>query len=304
MSIRVHVGGQIVPPENALVSVFDRGFLYGDSVFDTVATAGGQLFALAEHIERLQRSAAAIGIVPPSREEIEIAVHATVTAAGNRESRVRMVITRGDGGSDLDPLSSTEPRLVIIAGPRGGPTPQMYVDGVGIAVVSVARNHPQALDPAVKSGNYLNNVLALGQARRSRPGVHEAILCSTTGSLAEGASSNLFLVHEGCILTPALSVGILPGITRAVVIELCGQAGLPCQELDFLAPELLVKANEIFITSAVRGILPVTRLEGAPVGDGRPGPVTRRLRRLYLQRTGEPVTSSAQRDEQRDEEQQ
>jgi branched-chain amino acid aminotransferase len=275
MSIRVHVAGQIVLPEAAKVSVFDRGFLFGDSVYETIASDNGRLFAFSDHLDRLFESAGRIGIVPPPRDEIARAVHETVAAAGNPAARVRIIVSRGEGWGDLDPASTKGANLVVIVGPLGGPTPEMYVNGVGIAVVSVTRNHPGAIDPAVKSGNYLNNIMALGEARRL--GAHEAILCSPTGSVAEGASSNVFAVRGGVVITPALSVGILPGITRRHVLELCRRAGVQTAETDFLAPDELRTADEVFITSALRGILPATSVDNRPVREGRVGPVTSRL---------------------------
>ena len=283
MSIRVHVGGQIVASEDAHVSVFDRGFLYGDSVFETVASVNGRLFALAEHLDRLEQSAVRIGIVPPSREQIEKAIASTVAAAANPESRVRIIVSRGEGWGDLDPASATHPQLIVIAGPRGGPTPQMYDDGVEIVVAQVLHVHPKALDPTVKSGNYLNNVLALGEARRR--GAHEAILCAEDGGIAEGASSNVFVVVAGQVRTPALSVGILSGITRRHVLDVCRTQGIPSEEVGLLTPQELRAADEVFLTSAVRGILPVTRVDGVQVKSGRPGVMTSRLMTLYRART-------------------
>jgi branched-chain amino acid aminotransferase len=285
MSIRVHVGGRICGAEEARISVLDRGFLYGDSVYETVATEGGRLFALAEHLDRLERSAARIFLTLPPRAEIERAVEATVAAAGNAETRVRVMVTRGLGG-DLDPASATSPSLVVIAQPRGGPTAEMYDEGVAAAIVSVVRNLPGTVDPAVKSGNYLNNVLALEEARRLHPGAHEAILLSASGSVAEGASSNVFLVRGGELVTPGLAVGILEGVTRTKVLALASEHGIPHREPTFLAPDELRAADELFLTSAARGVLPVTRLDGRPVGQGRPGPVTQRLMRSYARLTG------------------
>jgi branched-chain amino acid aminotransferase len=154
----------------------------------------------------------------------------------------------------------------------------MYARGVSAAIVSVARNNPQAIDPAVKSGNYLNNVLALGEARR-RSGAYEAILCAADGTIAEGASSNVFAVRGGVVLTPPLDVGILDGITRAKVLELARENGIPFAEAR-LSPDELRAADEVFITSATRAVLPVTRLDERAVGEGVPGPVTRRLMEL------------------------
>ena len=289
MSIRVHVGGRVCPPEEAKVSVFDRGFLYGDSVYETVATSGGRLFALPEHLARLERSAARIGLRVPPRGEIERAVAETMAAAGNPESRVRITVTRGVGKLDLDPASADDAQLVVLVFPLNAPSPEMYARGVSVAVVSVTRNDPRAIDPAVKSGNYLNNVLAVGEARR-RTGAYEAILCAADGSIAEGASSNVFIVSGGSVRTPSLGVGILDGITRAKVLDLCRANGIPVDEVR-ISPEELRAADEAFITSATRSVLPVTRVDEAPVGAGAPGPVTRRLMELFadlVRRGGTP----------------
>jgi branched-chain amino acid aminotransferase len=279
MSIRVHINGRVCLPEDAKISVFDRGFLYGDSVYETIGTAYGRLFAASEHLDRLERSARRVGMRVPPRVEIERAIADTVAAAGNTESRVRVILTRGAGKLDLDPASCDDTQLVVIVFPLGAPTAEMYEKGVSLAVVSVARNDPRAIDPAVKSGNYLNNVLALGEARR-RTGAYEAILCAADGSVAEGSTSNVFAVVAGEVRTPPPEVGILDGITRAKVIELCRESHIPFAERRIL-PDELRAADEVFITSATRGVLPVTRIDERPVGTGVPGTVTRRLMALY-----------------------
>jgi len=287
MSTRVHIEGRICPPEEAKVSVFDRGFLYGDSVYETIGTMYGRLFALAEHLTRLERSAERIGLRVPPRPAIERAVVDTVRAAENVESRVRIVLTRGAGQLDLDPASVDDTQLIVIVTPLQPPSPAMYEAGVSVAIVSVLRNSPRAMDPAIKSGNYLNSVLALGEARRL--GAYEALLCAGDGTVAEGASSNVFVVKQARVLTPALEVDILDGITRAQVIALCRVNAIPLRETR-LPPEDLRAADEVFITSATRVVLSVTRVDGAPIGDGRPGPVTRRLMQLFdeLAREGVP----------------
>jgi branched-chain amino acid aminotransferase len=279
MPIRVHIDGRICAPEEAKISVFDRGFLYGDSVYETIGTAYGKLFATRDHLDRLVRSAERIGLRVPPRPDIERAISETVAAAGNPESRVRVMLTRGVGKLDLDPASANDTQLIVIVFPLGAPTPEMYEKGVAVAIVSVARNSPRAIDPAVKSGNYLNNVLALGEARR-RSGAYEAILCATDGSVAEGSSSNVFAIKGGEVRTPAPEIGLLDGITRAKVIGLCRANGIPFVEQRIL-PDELRGADEVFITSATRGVLPVTRIDERPVGAGVPGPVTRRLVQLY-----------------------
>jgi branched-chain amino acid aminotransferase len=279
MSIRVHIDGAVRLPEEAKISVFDRGFLYGDSVYETVGTAYGRLFALRDHLHRLERSAERIGLRAPPRAVVERAIAETVAAAGNPESRVRVILTRGAGKLDLDPATAEDTQLVVIVFPLGAPTPAMYETGVAVAIVSITRNSPLAIDPAVKSGNYLNNVLALGEARRQRR-AYEAILCAGDGSIAEGSTSNVFAVVGGEVRTPPAEVGILDGITRAKAIDLCRAHEIPLAERRISRDELR-GADEAFITSATRGVLPVTTIDGRPVGKGVPGPVTRRLMALY-----------------------
>jgi branched-chain amino acid aminotransferase len=279
MPIRVFIDGAVRLPEEAKISIFDRGFLYGDSVYETIGTAHGRLFAARDHLVRLERSAERIGLRAPPRAAIERAIAETVAAAGNAESRVRVILTRGAGKLDLDPASVDDTQLIVIVFPLGAPTPEMYEKGVAVAIVSITRNSPLAIDPAVKSGNYLNNVLALGEARR-RCQAYEAILCAGDGSIAEGSTSNVFLVVGGQVRTPPPEVGILDGITRAKAIELCRRNQIPFSEQRITRDELR-DADEVFITSATRGVLPVTKLDEKPVGKGVPGPVTRRLMGLY-----------------------
>ncbi len=280
MSIRVYVAGRVCPPEEAKISVFDRGFLYGDSVYETIGTAYGRLFATRDHLVRLERSAERIGLRCPPRADIERAIADTMKAAANPESRVRVMLTRGGSGKlDLDPASVDDTQLIVIVSPLGAPTPEMYAKGVAVAIVTITRNSPRAIDPAVKSGNYLNNVLALGEARR-RSGAYEAILCADDGCIAEGATSNVFMVKGGQIWTPPPEVGILDGITRAKVMDLCRANDLRLIERRF-SPDDLRGADEAFITSATRGILPVTTVDEKPVAAGTPGPLTRRLIGLY-----------------------
>jgi len=279
MPIRVFIDGAVRLPEEAKVSVLDRGFLYGDSVYETIGTLYGRLFAARDHLDRLERSARRIALRVPPRAEIEAAIKETVAAAGNPETRVRVILTRGVGKLDLDPASCDDCRLVVIAFPLGAPTPEMFEKGVAVAIVSIARNSPRAIDPAVKSGNYLNNVLALGEARRKN-GAYEAILCAGDGSIAEGSTSNVFAVVRGEVWTPQPEVGILDGITRAKVMDLARGAGIKLIERR-IQPDELRGADEAFITSATRGVLPVTTIDGQPVATGVPGPITKQLMALY-----------------------
>lgn len=283
MSIRVYINGQIVGPEAATVSVLDRGFLFGDSVYETLASFDGRLVFLAEHLDRLQRSAQHIYLILPARTLIEAAIRQTVAATGETAVRVRVMVTRGAGTIDLDPRTASRPSLIVIAQPLGAPSDEMLEKGVAVALAKASRASATGVSPKVKSGNYLGSVLAIAEVRQKFPTANEALMCSANGSLAEGATSNVFLVEEGVISTPAVDVGILDGVTRGKVLALARAQGLQTREEPFLAPERLHSADEVFLTSAVRGILPVTSVDGQPVGDANPGPITRRLWNLYQQ---------------------
>jgi len=286
MSIRVYVDGVISSPEEARVSVFDRGFLFGDSVFETAGTVRGKLFAWPEHLARLRASAARIGLSLPDATVIDDAIARTLASAANEEARVRVMVTRGTGPLDLDPVSAPRPSLIVIVQPLAGHAPA----GVGVGVVGLER----AVDPRVKSGNYLASVLAVGEARRRFGGsTHEAIFCRPDGTITEGASSNVFLVKGGEVRTPPLEAGILSGITRALVLGLCGRYEIAVHEVSLHLRDLR-EADEVFITSATRGVLPVVALDGNPVGDGQPGPVTERLASLYAALQDEMLAQASQ----------
>jgi branched-chain amino acid aminotransferase len=287
MSIRVYIDGQIREPETAVVSVFDRGFLFGDSVYETIALLNQRLIFLSEHLDRLERSASRIYLDLPPRAQVKRAIEETIAAAEEKDARIRVMVTRGVGGADLDPASAISPRLIVIVQALEAPTADMLKTGVSVAVVKMSRGAATGVDPAVKSGNYLGSVLAIAEARRRLPGVNEAILCSSSGSVAEGATSNIFVVDRGELATPAIEVGILDGVTRGKVLELARGAGIVARELPFLAPEGLRCADEVFLTSAVRGILPVVTVDGVQVGNGRPGPMSERLLSLYQLLTSE-----------------
>lgn len=280
--IRVFVDGRISAPEEAVVSVFDRGFLYGDSVYEVLRTVGSRPLDLSDHLERLARSAERIAIkLPRAPRSIAEAVDETLRAAGNPDSYVRIVVTRGAGEIDLDPAAARGGSLVVVVKPLKLPAPDLFRDGVGVAIVEVRRNLRRAVDPSVKSGNYLNNIMALAEARAR--GAYEAIMCDADGTVAEGASSNVFAVAGGVVRTPPLEVGLLDGITRRKALELCARDGITARE-ERLLPGDLHAADEAFLTSSVRGVLPVTRVDGRPVGAGTPGAITRRLMALYEER--------------------
>lgn len=273
--------GRPVDPGEATVSVFDRGFLYGDSVYETLRTAGGRPVEMARHLERLRRSAAGIGLeIPFTDEALRAAVAATHAASDNPDSYVRVIVTRGTGPLMLDPRVSTTPLLVVLVQALKLPAPALYEAGLAVRIVDIHKISARSLDPTLKTGNYLNSIQALRQAAASA--AEDAILCSPAGDVAEGATSNVFMVRAGELVTPALATGLLEGITRALVLALARELGIACHEAK-IWPDELRAADEVFLTSSVRGVMPVTQLDGQPVGDGGVGSVTRRVLVRYQQ---------------------
>jgi branched-chain amino acid aminotransferase len=283
---RVWIDGAPQPADAARVSVFDRGFLYGDSVYEVTRTFKGVAFALDDHLDRLERSAAGILMQTPPRAAIQRAVEETIAATGLADAYVRIVVTRGAGEIGLDPAMADQPRLIVIVRPVKPPPPEAYRDGVDVAIVGRQRFSPSmptsTVDPQVKSGNYLGSVIAIAEARKRH--AFEAILCDNVGRITEGSSSNFFIVKGRRVSTPPVSVGLLEGITRKNVIALLRKARIGFAELP-LWPIDLAQADEAFLTSSVRGVVPITRVDGKPLGDGRVGPVTARVLALYAELT-------------------
>ncbi len=280
---KVWIDGAVVDAALARVPVFDRGFLYGDSVYEVLRTFDGHPFALEEHLDRLEGSAARIEMSVPSRDEIRAAIDATCLAVGHPDLYIRIVVTRGAGEIGLDPALADAPRLILIVRPASLPSKEIYESGVKVAVVGRSRSIPGGpanTDPQVKSGNYLGSVLAVAEARRR--GAYEAILGDAVGRITEGSSSNIFLVRGGRITTPPLSSGLLEGITRRTVIHLARKNSIAVDEQP-LWPADLARADEAFLTSSVRGIVPIVRVDGIQIAGGRPGEVTRRVMSLYQQ---------------------
>ena len=278
MSTKVWLSTHARPldPEDATISVFDRGFLYGDSVYETLRTAGGSVVQLDEHLDRLRRSAAGIAFeLPFDDAAIQAAMAETLAAAANADSRVRVIVTRGTGPMSLDTRVARSPLLVIMVSPLE--VPSLAERERGIAAVTVGRE--TTIRPGLKTGNYLGNILAVRRAHEQ--GAEDAILCNDDGAVAEAATSNLFMVRAGHVSTPSLATGLLAGITRGTIMTLLEtELGLPVVERTILADELR-DADELFLTSSVRGVMPVTTLDGARVGEGSAGPVTRRVFEVY-----------------------
>ncbi len=283
VSTLVSLDGRILPPARARLSVFDRGFLYGDSIYEVLRTYGGRPFELPAHLRRLARSAKLIGLeLPLTQGQLRARLDAVLRAAGNRESYVRLIVTRGEGPIGLDPALAVHPHVIVIVRPLAAPPREIYERGVAVEVVDVRRNLRQAVDPAAKTGNYLNNVLALREARAS--GGYEALMLDMRGRVTEGSTSNVFAVFGARVVTPPLD-GILAGVTRGLVLALARREGFSAQERA-LRPADLRRADELFLTSTLRELVPIVRVDGRPVGDGVPGPATQRLLEAFRRRAG------------------
>ena len=277
---KVSIDGQVVDSGEARVSVFDRGFLYGDSVFEVFRTYGGVPFGQREHLERLQRSADRLMIsMPVSVETLSSEVAATLEAAGEGEWYVRVVITRGTGPLTYDPSTATTPLRVIIAAPVSVPPADHYERGIAVALLHASRPTDDERASGAKASNYLANLLAVHEAKQK--GAQEALMLGRRGQLLEGASSNLFIVKDGVVRTPEHQAGILMGITRAAVLAAATTEGIGVEEGE-VRPEDLYGADEAFITSSIREVMPVVSADGRTIGSGAPGSVTKRLHEAYL----------------------
>jgi branched-chain amino acid aminotransferase len=273
------INGALVPLEEARVSVLDNGFAFGDSVYETLRTYEGRPFALGRHLARLRRSAGRLAIpLPLSDAELGQRLAALLERAANRESYIRLILSRGQGDLSYRFERIAGPTIVMAAKPLQPFPASHHQEGVAVALASVRRNSPRALDPAIKSSNLLNNILATLEAQQR--GAFEALLLNERDELAEGAGSNVFLVSGGACLTPPLSAGLLPGITREIVLELAPGAGVALREETLREPDLRA-AEEAFLTSTLKEVTPIASIDGRPVGDGRPGPLTRRLQAAY-----------------------
>jgi branched-chain amino acid aminotransferase len=275
----VSINGKLTPPEEATVSVFDRGFLYGDSIYEVVLTYEKTPFLLDEHLNRLWNSAAGIGLeMRLTRPEIKQYIDAGLKEMDQERLYIRIIITRGAGVIGLDPSLSDGQNVYIIFRnlPPLDETP--YKEGVKLVTTDVIRNSKDNVDPAVKSGNYLNNVLALQAARKK--GGYDAVMLNTLGNVTESSTSNIWIVEGNRYITPPLSAGLLGGITRASLIEIGKTQGLEVLEQDFDLKRLK-SASEVFITSSTREVMPVIKVDGSTIGNGRPGPNYMKLHAYY-----------------------
>jgi len=279
--VKIYVDGSLYSKDDAKISVFDHGFLYGDGVFEGIRVYDGNVFRLKEHIDRLYRSAKTIALeIPLGPDEMTRAVLETVAANEKRNAYIRLVVSRGPGDLGIDPANCSRATVVIIVDSIRLFPAELYERGVAIITASVRRVPIQSLDPRIKSLNYLNNILAKIEARRA--GVLEAVMLNLEGRVAECTADNIFVVSGGRLSTPSLMDGALGGITREVVLDLAREADIPAGEAA-LGMHDLYNADEVFVTGTGAEIMPVVSVDGRIVGDGRPGGTTLRLHDAFRQ---------------------
>jgi branched-chain amino acid aminotransferase len=279
MSLKVHINGELVDKEDARISVFDHGLLYGDGVFEGMRSYAGKVFRLEEHLERLWQSANAIQLeIPGNKQQMAAAVMETLVANDIQDGYIRLVVTRGVGTLGLDPNRCNQPQVIIITDFITLYPDEFYQEGMEIVTATTIRNHPQALDPRIKSLNYLNNILAKIEGLKA--GCVEALMLNHLGEVAECTGDNIFIVRDQHLLTPPYEAGVLHGITRATVMELAREDGLPVRETT-MSLEDLYEADECFLTGSAAEVVPVIKVDGNVIGEGTPGPVTRRLTDLF-----------------------
>ena len=275
MPLKIYINGKLYDKKDAKISVYDHGLLYGDGVFEGIRSYGGKVFRLAEHLDRLWDSAKAIWLeIPISKEKMAKAIEDTLAVNKIKDGYIRVLVTRGVGTLGLDPNRCSDPQVIIIADKISLYPDELYQQGLKIVTVSVARNHPAALSPRIKSLNYLNNILAKIEGLQA--GCIEALMLNHKGEIAECTGDNIFLVRQGRLLTPPNDAGILEGITRDAVIGLARQMDIEVREIPLTKHDVYI-ADECFLTGTAAEVVPVVTVDSRTIGDGRPGPITRKL---------------------------
>jgi branched-chain amino acid aminotransferase len=280
--LKVYISGKLYDKDDAKISVYDHGLLYGDGVFEGMRSYGGKVFRLEQHLERLWNSAKAIALeIPLSRPAMAKAVNDTLAANNITDGYIRLVVTRGAGSLGLDPNRTSHPQVIIITDHIALYPEDFYQNGLEIITASTMRNHPAALSPRIKSLNYLNNILAKVEGLQA--GCVEALMLNHKGEIAECTGDNIFLVRNNVVLTPPIDAGILEGITRDTVIELARKANYEVREISLTRHDVYI-ADECFLTGSAAEVIPVVKVDRRKIGTGVPGPVTRdlieRFRRL------------------------
>jgi branched-chain amino acid aminotransferase len=281
---RVYINGKLFDKDDAKISVYDHGLLYGDGVFEGIRIYNGKVFRHDEHLARLYESAKHIALeIPLAVGDMKKAVEDTVRANGLTEGYIRLVVTRGPGTLGLDPRSC-KPNVIVIADTISLYPRELYESGLKIVTASLIRNHPNALNPRIKSLNYLNNILAKIEAIRA--GCLEALMLNHKGEVAECTGDNVFAIKHGVIRTPPTDAGILEGVTRNVVMELARGAGIPLVEATLTRHDIYA-ADECFLTGTAAEVIAVTECDGRVIGSGRQGPITKQLREVFIRLTRE-----------------
>ena len=279
MSAKVWIDGQLVAKEDAKISVYDHGLLYGDGVFEGIRVYNGKIFEAEAHFKRLYDSARAIRlIIPYTQQELIDATNQLVKVCTFTDCYVRLVVTRGVGCLGLNPNKCERPSVFIVADTIELYPREFYENGMAIITATVIRNHPNAIPPRVKSLNYLNNILAKIEACDA--GVPEAVMLNHDGNVAECTGDNIFVVRDGVVRTPTTADGILEGITRNVILRLCRENDIPVEERPLQRHDLYI-ADEMFLTGTAAEVIAVTKIDGRVVGEGKVGPITRRLLDLF-----------------------
>jgi branched-chain amino acid aminotransferase len=294
----VNVNGRILDEAHAVISVFDHGFLFGEGIYETLRTYNGEPFLFDRHMRRLRRSAAMLDLtLPLTDSQIAARFDETMRAAGlgpagGGEAYLRLLVTRGIGDLTYDPAATPEPSFVVIAKPHVDLKPAVYETGVKVALVPVIRNHPSTVNPLIKSNNLLNCALAMQEAVRR--GAFEGLMRNYRGELAEFSTANMFVVKDGAALTPPLESGLLPGITREYLFEVGAEAGIPVREQVLKDPDLF-GADEVFLTSTTREIVPVVTVDDRTIANGRPGPITNALLQRFREKAQSLTTRPVER---------
>ena len=284
MPANVNVNGRMSDQEHAVISVFDHGFLFGEGIYETLRTYNGQPFLFDRHMRRLRNSASMMALsVPLDDAAVDARFRETMRAASlgdapGREAYIRVLVTRGIGELTYDPAATPTPSIVVIVKPLVEPAREVFERGVAVSLVPIVRNHPGSVNPIIKSNNLLNNALAMQEAFRR--GGYEGIMRNYRGELAECTQSNLFVVRNGEALTPPIDAGLLPGITRAFLFEVGAERGIPVREA-VLRDDDLFGADEAFLTSTTREVVPIVKVDDRTIGRGVPGPVTGALLEGY-----------------------
>lgn len=283
MAVSIFLNGEFIDSrERALVPLYDHGLLYGDGIFEGIRAYGGRIFRMQDHMDRLYHSARAIMLeIPYSKKELGEILLETVRRTGLEDAYIRLIVSRGPGDLGIDPRKCARPAVYIIASALALYPKEKYAKGLRCTIASTRRNRPDALNPQIKSLNYLNNIMAKIEAIHA--GVDEAIMLNEAGYVAEGSADNIWAVLEGVMCTPPTHVGILDGVTRKVIMEICEEERIPWRERNMVVHDL-IRSDEVFLCGTGAELIPVVEIDGRVVGSGNPGPQFQRMLELFRAR--------------------